>query len=848
MKRTRKSNRRNHRKRLGFEALEKRQLLAADFASGLVGAIDTGIAEQSQVQAAEVCPLEIEEVDQALEAALGNDLEIQPETELANQTDVATETGEVDSAQSAEIESSVENLDPRNLDLSDSVDGFAGTIGPESPTETLNFTAAADGLANIVVANSFEDSSLLLTATSEEGSEIEFELFSDDGFDSISFEVNQGESYQLTVASTQPDAAGLFQVTVGFEEFVDQHADVAGADSTELVFTENQTELTGKLEAPGDVDTFRATAPQSGEVTLELDELEEETRLNLNVTVTDSAGAVIAEGATNEFLRITFDATESEEFFVAVSGGQGQKGDYRFTLNLDPSSDAPLDEAVVDDEVATVETPAAESDPAEEPVADTTNEDVPEETLAVGETDDLTSDLADGDIEVVDVVDEVLDNETPLLENEPVDDLTSDQTTEVAADTAEAEQESAGDLVDEEVTEVIDQIEEVVDGVADDVTEIVDGAVDEISEIEGIEEVEDVLDEAADNVTEIVDGVVDEISEIEGIAEIEDEIEDVIDQAADDVAEIVDVVADEISELDDNDEIVEVIDEVSDDVTGIVDEVVDEISEIEGIAEIEDVFDDAADELTEVVDAISEEISEFEGISEIEEVLEETGGELSEIVDSISEEISEIEGVSEVADDVSDAIEDALADPEVEEAIDQVVDELEGLFDHEPEVVAVVEETVEEAAGQVIDDAVVAVNGSDNELDLSETVAVDEAETTIEEALPQAEPVADTTVEELVGELVVAPAEGDVEADLDADGVQESVDLVGTDGEGELADDNLAEEDEDEDDREFVWSFGPKTFDSFFESLSEARDEFGNEHGGRFGGWGRIFFRALRRI
>ena len=127
--------RKNNRKRLGFEALEQRKLLAGDFASGIVAAIDVGIVEEVEVQAAEVSSLEIEEVDQALQELLAdessNGTEIELGQDLANQTGSADETSLIDTAP---VAAGTENLDPRNLDLTDSMDGFFGSISPESPT------------------------------------------------------------------------------------------------------------------------------------------------------------------------------------------------------------------------------------------------------------------------------------------------------------------------------------------------------------------------------------------------------------------------------------------------------------------------------------------------------------------------------------------------------------------------------------------------------------------------------------------------------------------------------------------------------------------------------------------
>ncbi len=443
----------NYRKRLGFERLERRQLLAGDFATGIIAAADALVDDQGPAQVAEVSTLEVEEVDQALEAALGNELESEP----ANANDLTSQTGLEDS--------SMENdtPDPRSLDLSDSMDGFFGAITPESPTETISFSAPADGMANIVVANSFEDSDLVLTATSANGSEIEFEMLSNDAFDSISFEVTQGETYELTVSSTHSESNGQFQLTVGFEEFVDQHADQAGSESTQLTWVDNQTELTGKLEVAGDVDTFRATSPAAGEVTLELNELEPDTRLNLDVTVTDSNGSLVAEGSTNEMLRITFDVYDSEEFFVSISAGADQKGDYQFSMSFEPSASNQVQETVaVVDETEEVESIAGDFAEQAEHIADVVDqideavgEDVAEIVDEVSELIDANGeDIAAIVEDAVDAIEDELGGE-PLNEIEEAVDDVLDQIHEVLEVESETEIEDR-DIVQATEETVVD--------------------------------------------------------------------------------------------------------------------------------------------------------------------------------------------------------------------------------------------------------------------------------------------------------------------------------------------------------------------------------------------------------
>ena len=829
MRNTSRSYRKNNRKRLGFEALEQRKLLAADFASGIVAAVDVGIAEQVEVQAAEVTSLEVEEVDQALQDLLGetldSDAEITPEQDLASQTDFDADAEQVELAP---VATDSENLDPRNLDLTDSMDGFFGTISPESPTETLNFTAAADGLANVVISNSFEGSDLLLTATSAEGSELEFELLSNDAFDSISFEVNQGETYQLTVSSAQSDGGGQFQLTVGFEEFVDQHADEAGFESTELVWADNQTELTGKLESPGDVDTFRATAPQSGEVTLELDELEEDRRLNLDVTVTDSNGAVLAEGSTNEFLRITFDATESEEFFVTVSGGQGERGDYRFSLNLGPSIPAPQDDSATE-AVVTEDSPIEESDSVGETLAEASSDEPAPEDNVVSNPDDVVADLVDA------VTGDAGDDE---LESGVSGEVAAN---EVDVDAVIIDEGPTGELVDDEVTEIVDQIEEVIDEVSDDISAVIDTIGEEVSEIEGVAEAEEVLEEVADEVSGIIDDIEEEISQVEGISE----IEEAIDEVSDEISEIVDVIGEEVSQVEGVSEIEELLGEVSDDVTEIIDVIGEEISEAENISEVEDALAEVSDDVSVIVDTIAEEISEVEGVSEIEDVLNEVSDDVAVIVDEIAEEVSEIDGISDVVDDVSDILEDALADApvsEVEEAVDQVVGEIEELFDNESEVDDVVGETPDQVAADSTSGEVVV----DNDVSVDEANATENVEN-VEDSIVQAEETSEVTTGESSGDILVAPVEDVAQTDstLDAEGVEESVDSVDANSDSQLVDENVAEETKEEDDRKFVWSFGSDSVDSFFESLSQAQDDLHDQRRHGFGGWGRRLWRAL---
>ena len=235
-------------------------------------------------------------------------------------------------------------------------------------------------------------------------------------------------------------------------------------------------------------------------------------------------------------------------------------------------------------------------------------------------------------------------------------------------------------------------------------------------------------------------------------------------------------------------------------------------------------------------------------MSELEDILDEVSDDVSEIVEVIGEEVSEIEGISEIADEVDDILEEELADApldEVEEAIDQVVNELDELVGHEPEVVADVGESAVSVSEDTSSPEVAVVSDVDViQSDVAEDVDVAEQEAA------QVDPTIGNTAEELADDVLVAPTEGVGQGGLmvDNEQVDESVDLVDQSGESQLVEEGVNQETEQEDDREYVWSFGRDSVESFFDSLSQAHEEFQDQHQRRgFGGWVRGLWRALRR-
>ena len=174
-----KRNAKGFRTKLGFERLEGRRLLAADFACSMMTEVDVAQPEQVEVVSAEY-GIEAE-IDQSLVDALGESETNSPvdsmaatnseapqdaliedqanesvfdtqddQAELSNLETVLTDEVSLDASVEAEF-----NIDPRNLDLSDGMDGFFGSISAESPSESLNFTASSDGIATVAVSSSY---------------------------------------------------------------------------------------------------------------------------------------------------------------------------------------------------------------------------------------------------------------------------------------------------------------------------------------------------------------------------------------------------------------------------------------------------------------------------------------------------------------------------------------------------------------------------------------------------------------------------------------------------------------------------------------------------------------------
>ena len=141
-------------------------------------------------------------------------------------------------------------------------------------------------------------------------------------------------------------------------------------------FVGGSAELTGELETVDDTDIFKITAEADGRVTLFVEEPSGEN--DLNITVVDSEGNPVVDGATNEAVQIGFEAVAGAEYFVTIGSEADQFGTYSILAEAPVASsqtadaDAEIDEESTDSDdgagltdIATPTTPADDSNSVE---------------------------------------------------------------------------------------------------------------------------------------------------------------------------------------------------------------------------------------------------------------------------------------------------------------------------------------------------------------------------------------------------------------------------------------------------------------------------------------------------
>ncbi|MEM9942958.1 MAG: hypothetical protein AAF939_15450 [Planctomycetota bacterium] len=437
----------------GFERMEDRRLLASD----LVAAASMEMPVETDPVPCMMATTEYPQ--ESVESQLNVEDGLEWTDESAGPVDSTTDVA------SGEDEKVAEDLgqadpDPAVFDLSDSMDGFFGSLNAENPTQSIQFTAPSDGIIDIVVASSFGDAETIISLTDGDGNIMDSTVEGLGGFNKLTFEAAEGESYQLQISSSDPNPSGQFQVTVGIDAFEDEHANQMGSQSTEINLEDGTAELEGRFEDVGDTDTFRFTAQQDGEVLLTLNETVDNARVGLDLVVQNASGSTIADGSTNQSLVVSFDVESGNEYFLAVTGDA--KGTYSVGFELNASevsepvepagSELPVEvigEADNDLECVT-DSPA---DATDEP--DALNNGIAEPDLSAENLGDVDSAVeieidAEGETEVdVEIIDEIASDQGepgPVAADDSIDEgidaieapeLVASEENEIVADSDE---------------------------------------------------------------------------------------------------------------------------------------------------------------------------------------------------------------------------------------------------------------------------------------------------------------------------------------------------------------------------------------------------------------------------
>ncbi|MFK7770421.1 MAG: hypothetical protein AB8B55_24640 [Mariniblastus sp.] len=361
-----------------FERLENRRLLAADFGAEMVECfpVPAEVCEAVSVtQDQTESEIDFDQTEIELGENTGDSIESDPVVEAPienspienspiengpaddgpvedTQGNDATED-QSETTEETEPESEIESEAAVLNELRDPVlgtSGYFGVLDASSPTKTMIFTPTDTGTIDVVVTTSFGDSETVLDVVNSNGDTIVSTTTEDlDGFQKVTFDAVEGETYEVTVSSDET-GEGNFMMTVSFEETppgpVDLHANEMGESSTQLEFVDDSASMSGELEVAGDTDTFRFTAEDSGKMRISLSELLDTNATELNISIHDSSGEMIARGLTNEMVMVSFDVIADAEYFIAVEATDEQTGAYELAMDLE--STAPTAEATVD--------------------------------------------------------------------------------------------------------------------------------------------------------------------------------------------------------------------------------------------------------------------------------------------------------------------------------------------------------------------------------------------------------------------------------------------------------------------------------------------------------------------
>ena len=388
-------------RKFGFEQLEGRRLLAADFGlqftqlPALPAEVCVGVEMVDEVtQADDAGEDSFSDLVEQTENSTGDDaLEFEESTDIESEANLESEV-EPDGESEAELEIVSEQNELR--DPVTGTSGYFGVIDAQTPAKTISFSPSESGTVDVVTASSFGDSETRLEVTDSNGDLIAASMTEDlEGFQKLTFEVEANESYLLEVSSDET-GEGNFMVTVefvenvddGIEEPVDVHSDEIGESATELTFENGEFAIASALETEDDRDAFRFLAPANGEAVLGLKTLSEDHQSDAVVSVFDAEGELIVEGLTNEEVMIRFDTTEGVEYHVLVDSSNDAKAEFELSGSLFP-------ETLIEESEVQGDSASDSSDAIEEEIDFCESSEEPKDgTLEREVVDDLFEDLA----------------------------------------------------------------------------------------------------------------------------------------------------------------------------------------------------------------------------------------------------------------------------------------------------------------------------------------------------------------------------------------------------------------------------------------------------------------------
>ncbi len=355
----------------GFEELDGVDVETPNETEIGSAALSDDSVEQSTDEAAQVPVVDPAASDELLSTTIETEVAKASEFDTQIAEDEATSEHETDVKSQTEAGALADaDVESQNLFVSELRDpvtgtsGYFGEIDEVSPARTMAFTPTESGTVNVVIASSFGDSETRFEVVNSNG-ELIAETMTEDlnGFQRLTFDVVENETYEMTVSSDE-SGEGYFMLTVDFNSVVesppvDLHVDQIGELATLLELQDGAVSVQGELETAEDCDAFRFVASADGEMVLSMEATSEDHKSNAIVSVFDPLGDLVVSGLTNEEVTIRFDAASGVEYQVLVDSQNDVPNSFAIdgtllateTEKADPVDDlVPVVEAVLADE------------------------------------------------------------------------------------------------------------------------------------------------------------------------------------------------------------------------------------------------------------------------------------------------------------------------------------------------------------------------------------------------------------------------------------------------------------------------------------------------------------------